>query len=160
MGYKDWCTPPDFFAELDKEFHFTLDAAASHNNHLLPTYCTKDGLFNQFGAISWEVDGLTYNWNNERVFCNPPYDSSLSKWVEKAAKFEADVAVLLLPPNIDTAWFHEFIYDEKGFNWDGHVYSCVKSGVEIRFLKGRLKFWKDGKPGPSPRQGNMLAIFK
>lgn len=25
----DYCTPKEFFAELDKEFHFALDAAAT-----------------------------------------------------------------------------------------------------------------------------------
>lgn len=25
----DYCTPQDFFAELDREFHFALDAAAT-----------------------------------------------------------------------------------------------------------------------------------
>ena len=25
----DWCTPADFFAELDREFHFNLDPAAT-----------------------------------------------------------------------------------------------------------------------------------
>ena len=24
-----WCTPPDFFAELDREFHFELDPAST-----------------------------------------------------------------------------------------------------------------------------------
>ena len=26
-----WCTPPDFFAELDREFHFELDPASTDN---------------------------------------------------------------------------------------------------------------------------------
>lgn len=26
-----WCTPPDFFAELDREFHFELDPARSRS---------------------------------------------------------------------------------------------------------------------------------
>lgn len=30
---KFWETPQQFFDELDREFHFTLDAAASHENH-------------------------------------------------------------------------------------------------------------------------------
>lgn len=30
---KVWETPQKFFEELDAEFHFTLDAAASHQNH-------------------------------------------------------------------------------------------------------------------------------
>ena len=26
-----WCTPPDFFAELDREFHFELDPASTED---------------------------------------------------------------------------------------------------------------------------------
>lgn len=32
-GKNDWETPRDFFEELDKEFHFTLDPCASERNH-------------------------------------------------------------------------------------------------------------------------------
>lgn len=46
----DWATPQDFFDELDKEFHFTLDAAADDNNHKCPVYYTK------------EQDGLNQKW--------------------------------------------------------------------------------------------------
>ena len=56
----DWETPQALFDELDREFHFTLDAAASPTN----AKC----------AISYteENNGLAQNWCGETVFCNPP----------------------------------------------------------------------------------------
>lgn len=183
MGFKSWETPQEFFAALNEEFSFTLDAAASHKNALCRLYYTPEGLFSKSdGAYTTENygdDGLRGAWAGHRVFCNPPYDSSLSRWVAKAAfatQREAEVAVLLLPPSIDTAWFHDFIWDER---IDGSRNYC-----EIRFLRGRLKFWhpalragfklvdhgKQGDsifdfslphvPGPAPRAGNMLVIFR
>lgn len=156
MGFKNWQTPIDFFMQLNNEFDFTLDAAASHANALCGAYCTESGYFHRSPPnapfhprlSTWyrktEEDGLIRSWQGERVFCNPPYDSSLYQWVEKAARREAEVAVLLLPPSIDTAWFHDFIYNKTAY----------------RFLRGRLKFWRDGKVGPQPRAGTMVAIFR
>ena len=44
----EWGTPQAFFDELDKEFHFDLDVAASDGNHKCAKYYTKetDGLAN------------------------------------------------------------------------------------------------------------------
>lgn len=67
----DWCTPQKFFDELNEEFHFTLDAAASDTN----TKCSK--------YFTEENDGLTQDWSGYVVFCNPPYGKSLPLWVEK-----------------------------------------------------------------------------
>lgn len=36
----DWETPQDLFDELDREFHFTLDAAASPSNAKCAKYYT------------------------------------------------------------------------------------------------------------------------
>lgn len=47
----DYCTPRDFFAELDQEFHFTLDAAATEASAKCPAYYTP------------ETDGLNSPWN-------------------------------------------------------------------------------------------------
>ena len=35
-----WCTPPDFFAELDQEFHFDLDPAATDKSAKCAKYFT------------------------------------------------------------------------------------------------------------------------
>lgn len=45
-----WETPQRLFDELDAEFHFTLDAAASDSNHKCARYFTQND------------DGLRQNW--------------------------------------------------------------------------------------------------
>ena len=47
----DYCTPKEFFAELDKEFHFALDAAATEASAKCAAFYTP------------ENDGLTKPWN-------------------------------------------------------------------------------------------------
>jgi len=47
----EWGTPFDFYHDLDREFHFTLDACTSKNNPLgTPRFFTKedDGLTKDF----------------------------------------------------------------------------------------------------------------
>lgn len=70
----DYCTPKEFFAELDKEFHFALDAAATEASAKCAAFYTP------------ENDGLTKPWNiaGGAVFCNPPYGREIGKWVRKA----------------------------------------------------------------------------
>lgn len=48
-----WCTPQDFFAELDREFHFNLDPASTDKsakceNHFTPE---DDGLKQDWGGV-------------------------------------------------------------------------------------------------------------
>ena len=68
-----WATPQDFFDKLNQEFNFTLDPCANKEN----AKCSK--FFTQ------EEDGLTKSWDNEIVFCNPPYGTVLKDWVKKAS---------------------------------------------------------------------------
>lgn len=56
-----WATPQSFFDELNNEFHFTLDPCATSENHKCEKYYTE------------REDGLKQSWDNEVVFCNPPY---------------------------------------------------------------------------------------
>lgn len=37
-----WCTPPDFFAELDREFHFELDPASTDKSAKCAKHFTPD----------------------------------------------------------------------------------------------------------------------
>ena len=48
-----WETPQRLFDELDAEFHFTLDAAASDGNHKCARYFTQsdDGLRQNWGGV-------------------------------------------------------------------------------------------------------------
>lgn len=112
----DWCTPLDLFASLDKEFHFRLDPCTTDDNPLqTPIYYTK------------ETDGLSKPWY-DATFVNPPYGRIVNKWLEKAVTEtkRGVTSVFLLPARVDTQWFHSYIYQKKN--------------VELRFIKGRLKF--------------------
>ena len=134
----EWETPQDLFDALHAEFHFTLDAAASHENHKLPQYYTED------------TDGLSQDWGGERVFCNPPYGSKeTGLWTEKCwreAQKPNTLCVLLIPARTDRESFHKYIYRQRN--------------VEIRFLPGRLYFELNGKKiGRSPFPA-MVCIFR
>ena len=126
-----WETPQDFFDQLDKEFHFTLDPCADETNHKCERYFTK------------EQDGLKQSWIRETVFCNPPYGKAVSAWVEKAHRESERGAtvVMLIPARTDTRYFHEFIYKKH----------------EIRFIKGRLRY-NDGR-GQSPFP-SMIVVMR
>ncbi len=65
----DWATPPDLFAEFDREFGFTLDVCASAENAKVPRY------------FSIEADGLRQTWAPERCWMNPPYGREIARWV-------------------------------------------------------------------------------
>lgn len=129
-----WETPIDLFNELNREFHFTLDPCADHDNHKCDLYFTK------------EMDGLKQNWKGHTVFCNPPYGKYIGEWVKKCyeeAKDKNTVCVMLIPSRTDTKYFHEYIYNKKN--------------VEIRFIKGRLKFGNSKNSAPFP---SMIVIFR
>lgn len=51
----EWATPPDFFAELDREFRFNLDPCATDENHKCPRYFTREqnGLAQEWGGAAF-----------------------------------------------------------------------------------------------------------
>lgn len=127
-----WETPQDLFDELDKEFHFTLDVCAIQENAKCKNFYSPD------------QDGLTQPWTGI-CWCNPPYGRQIGSWVRRAwiSSASGNIVVMLLPARTDTRWFHDYIYK--------------KSRVEVRFLRGRLKFGgcKNSAPFPS-----MVCIFR
>lgn len=128
-----WETPQDFFDELNKEFDFTLDPCATPETAKCKKYYTK------------EDDGLSKDWTGERVFCNPPYGSAIKDWVKKCGEENTEITVMLIPARTDTKYFHEYIYN--------------KPNVEIRFIKGRLKFVGKQKGSGSAPFPSMVVVF-
>lgn len=128
-----WATPQKFFDLLNEEFEFTLDPCADEFNHKCSKYYTR------------EQNGLIKDWNNERVFCNPPYGKEIVDWVKKCNQevFEGgcELAVMLVPARADTRWFHDYIYHQ----------------AEIRFVKGGLKFGDSNNSAPFP---SMVVVFR
>jgi phage N-6-adenine-methyltransferase len=142
-----WATPQDFFDKVAKEFGgFDVDVAADSTNAKCPIFLTK------------EMDALSQTWHNiyvgtddfgwakpPKLWMNPPYGRTIGKWVKKAYDESRKdcLVVALLPSRTDTSWFHDCIYH--------------KPGVEVRFLKGRLKFGGSKNAAPFP---SMLVIFR
>lgn len=108
----EWATPPDLFAALNAEFHFTLDVCATADN----AKCARHFTLAQ--------DGLAQEWTGT-CWMNPPYGRTIGLWLRKA--YESALAgatvVCLIPARTDTAWWHD--YAMKG---------------EIRYIRGRVKF--------------------
>jgi phage N-6-adenine-methyltransferase len=144
-GVDDRATHPDFFAELDRRFGFSIDVAAAPHN----TKCAR--------FYDREQDGLIQPWAGEMVFCNPPY-SDIGRWVAKAWD-EAGAArgiVLLLPANrTEQGWWQEYVEPFR---------DQPDSPLSIEFLRGRLRFIKAGSvdvgPNERPPFGCCLLIWK
>lgn len=137
----EWSTPQEFFDKLNEEFHFDLDAAASEENNLCRWCFTKD------------YSALEYTWitkDIKTVWLNPPY-SQLRAFVAKASEESKKgcTVVMLIPSRTDTRAFHDYIWDEST--------NSPRPGVEIRFVKGRLKFGGSKTPAPFP---SMVVIFR
>jgi len=119
----EYVTPWNLYDELNKEFNFDLDVAATHENAKCRLYYTK------------EEDGLLCKWGGS-VWCNPPYSKNYA-WCEKAfrERRNCENIVMLLPSRTDTKWWHEF----------------VMRAYERRFIKGRVHFNElpFGAPFPS-----------
>lgn len=128
---EEWATPPDFFAELDDEFAFTLDPCATDQNAKCATYFTK------------AHDGLARDWEQHTVFCNPPYGRKIGLWAEKCyrASLGGATVVLLVHARTDTRFFHDWVYGK----------------AELRFVRGRLKFGDGKQSAPFP---SLVAIYR
>lgn len=138
----NWRTPTELFRVLDNEFEFSVDAAASDENHLAPHW------------IKAEQDALVTPWGfgpNRDVFgavyCNPPY-SLLGPFVKKAYEQSQEhhiTCVVLIPTYTDPKYWRDF---------------CCKAH-EIRNLVGRLQFIDEaGMKRQSARFPSSVIVFK
>lgn len=129
-------TPRAFFDALHAEFAFTVDAAASAENALLPRYFDK------------AKDGLRQSWFGHMVFVNPPY-SMVPAWTRKcfyAMREEHCCGVVMLIPadRTEQPFWQDYIEPHR---------DCGR-GVRTRFVRGRIKF---GLPPGHPKADAGLA---
>lgn len=127
----EWETPEALFQDLDKEFHFDLDACATDENHKCEAYFTR------------EQDGLEQNWEGHTVWCNPPY-SQIKKWVRKCY-YEGHkpntTVVMIVPSRTDTQWFQNYVLHR----------------AEIRFINGRVRFVGPGTIANAPFPSALIC---
>lgn len=122
-------TPTELFERLNTIYNFTLDPCSTKRNAKCKKYYTK------------KQDGLSKDWSDEIVFCNPPY-SEWQKWVK--AVFEHTIGypklvVFLLAARTDTKAFHNYLWGSRGRLDEAYA-------VRIDFLEKRLIFETNGKP--------------
>ena len=140
-------TPVDIWKNLKQEFNFTLDACASHKNHLVDKYYTID------------ENCLIQDWTGEVVYCHPLFNMHIGKFVEKCAESKC-LSVLLLPASTHTRYFHKFIWDKEKHQ--------PKPNVEVRFLEKPNKGFRflndDGSEDDTSKIGYikplMVVIFR
>lgn len=125
-----WETPQDFFDKLNAIYHFSIDVCALPYN----TKCTR-----YYTPID---DGLSQDWSNDVVWCNPPYGKTIGLWVKKSylESIKGSRIVMLLPARTDTKWFHDYILGK----------------ATLIFIRGRLKFGQSLNSAPFP---SMLALY-
>jgi hypothetical protein len=137
-------TPRSLFDPLHEEFGFTVDAAASADNALLPAYWT----------MADDATSSLVSWAGERVWCNPPF-SALWDWVRKANdehRQDCPLIVMLLPADrTEQPWWQTYIEPCR----DGKRPDCP--GLTTRFLAKRVKF---GLPPDHPDADKGLANGK
>ena len=129
-----WSTPDHVIEAIEQEFGpIELDVAASKSNAVCQAYFDVD------------ANGLDQEWKSSLTYANPPYGRVLLEWVRKALnEYEngnSKRIVMLLPSRTDVRWFH-LLYEHND--------------VEIRFLKGRLKYGEGSAPAPF---GSIIVII-
>lgn len=114
----EYRTPIWLFDTLNRIFDYTLDAAANEINHLCAKYYTMYD------------NGLKQSWENEVVFCNPPFTKGeYSEWIDKGSTEFLNNAVsstFILPFNVETAGF--------GPIWDTPAHYLIIPYRRINFL--------------------------
>ena len=140
----NWSTPQDFWDVLNAEFDFDMDVAASKENSKCGENCftiEDDALSRDWG---WPLEHPTICW------LNPPY-SKCREFIAKAA-LEASkgcTVVCLVPSRTDTRWWHGSVWDREKHQ--------PRPGVEVRFIKGRLKFGGAACGAPFP---SVIVVFR
>lgn len=127
-----WGTPWPVIRKLEKDLgvKFTLDPAATIDTAKAPKFFTP------------EDSGLTKAWNNNTVFCNPPYSRyNIDKWVAKMfIERKTAFIIALLPVSTSADWYHNHISGKQ----------------EVWFVNKRIRFTGAAWTAPF---SSMIVLF-
>ena len=139
-----WRTPRDLFESLDAEFGFDVDVAATADN------CWKENYLGPDCGRPDRTDALATAWAVMGPVCwmNPPYSQCRDFMRKAAAEAQRGATVVcLVPSRTDTRWWHAYVWSDN----------APRPGVEVRFLRGRLKFGDSENSAPFP---SVVVIFR
>tara|TARA_R110002020_G_C15974671_1_gene747866 strand:- start:48 stop:587 length:540 start_codon:yes stop_codon:yes gene_type:complete len=143
-----WRTPKFVFDYYNERFNFTVDMAASDDNHLCNYYLTKKEDALNYATMDGVLDVVGFNTGKESaVFCNPPY-SNLMPWVAAVVEYSKAFVtpfVMVIPADTSVKWF-KLAFD-----------NCT----ECHFISGRLSFInaETEKPVSGNNKGSVVFIF-
>lgn len=143
-GKDNWATPESVFQPLNDEFHFSIDGAADQTNHKCAMW------YGSGGVCENGIDAICTRQHSGWLWCNPPYSRKFQPRFIEACAVRRE-CVMLLPARTDTVAFHTFI-------WNKLIHQPYP-GVEIRFLKGRIRFVGAPQNGSAPFP-SMIVIFR
>jgi hypothetical protein len=137
-GKHYWLTPPDLYAALDAEFHFTFDPCP----HPLPA----------------GFDGLTCEWGSSN-WVNPPFGSiihqgkkkGVTAWVRKALIEQRKSKRVVLVYPLDK-WVLMLIKEIISASDIGGRHASIRNLGDVRWLAT-----EDGSQGPGT--GRHIACF-
>ena len=152
MANDNWSTPKPVHSNLDREFRFVADMAASHENALSPRYYKE------------ESNALNFRWSEHftdliangspYVWCNPPYSNPLP-WILKAREAQEDGlgVVMLLNSDNSVRWFAEALKTVSEIRF-------VVADIDGKFESGRIAFiGDDGKPSNQNTKSQVILVF-
>jgi site-specific DNA-methyltransferase (adenine-specific) len=148
----EWATPDATFEALRQEFDFVVDLAAQRYNRKCPLYVGPDSPHgdNWRDYLTFPVSALLAGTVDAAAWLNPPY-SKCRQFIAKAAQDARSgcTIVALVPSRTDTRWWHSDV-------WDAEKHQ-PRPGVEVRFIKGRLKFGEGKNSAPFP---SVVVVFR
>lgn len=148
----EWSTPQATFDALAREFDFVIDVAATRENRKCPLYVGPDHqLENYRDYLAFPAAALLAGLSDHAAaWMNPPY-SKCRAFIGKAATDaqKGCTVVCLVPSRTDTRWWHEHVWSSET--------NSPRPGVEIRFIKGRLKFGNSENSAPFP---SVVIVFR
>ena len=131
----EWYTPPDLIAKV-RAVLGEIDIDPASNAHAQKTVRAKR-------FYTKEDDGLSKPWSG-RVFCNPPYSTSLVQaFTRKLLAEKPEAAIYLVNNCTDAGWFHELLS------------ACAA----VCFTRGRLAFFNRSGQAFQTRQGQAIFYF-
>jgi len=127
-------TPPWLFKQLDRVFHFDIDACASPANYLCPHFYTKEISFLDADI----AEGLT-------VWMNPPY-SNPGPFLDRSFVLSSMgvTTVALIKGDPSTRWWQY----------------TVENKATLKWIPKRIRFYLNGEPTKFPASfPSILAIY-
>lgn len=150
-----WRTPPEVFGPLQREFRFSLDAAARDGTNLLPWWFGPDhsapARRDAFEASWLEGCGARALGIEPAAFINPPYGRRIGRWIRLARQWGAGdngklTTVVLVLARTETPWWH---------------HEVMRYAAEVRFVRRRVKFLElDGTQGNGAPAPSVVIVFR